>query len=158
MTVRRDASLLPRQVALKIAFRTLIERIGGVELASTMCRVGKSNLSDYCSINTDSFAPIDVVADLQEHARASEVTQALAIRNGDVIVKIPAAPAGARDWLGGMAALSREIGDAQSRIANALKDGDVSGREAQGIVKEIDDAAPVLMALRALAERAMEEA
>lgn len=162
MTVRRDVSLSPRQSDLKLRFRSLVESVGGVELAAQFCRVGKSNLSDYCLINTDSFAPIDVVADLEEHVQSRgiglPVTEALAIRAGHVVVKLPVAPEGARDWLGGMGALAKEAGDITARIAGALADDQgIDPAEAENIMKEIDEAAAALMALRKLAERTMED-
>ena len=62
---------------LKAATRHLVRAAGGVEHAPT--RVGKSNLSDYGSINkSETYIPIDVVADIEADLGDPRVTRALA--------------------------------------------------------------------------------
>ena len=161
MTVRRDMQLAPREQALKNAFRALVEACGGLEPASHYCRVGKTKLSDYCSINTDGFAAADVVADLEAVTAGSpqhpQVTRVLARRAGFTLLPIPDGHAPDTVWSGFAGRLAKEGGELISSICSALADdNDVSPAEARRAIPEAEDlldlVAQTLAALRTRAE------
>lgn len=157
MTVRRDMQLLPREQALKNAFRALVEACGGLEPAAQYCRVGKTKLSDYCSINTDGFAPVDVVADLEAVTAGSphhpQVTRALARRAQFTLLPVPDGQVPDTVWSGFAGRLAKECGDLISGICLALADdNDVSPSEARRAIPDaeelLDLVAATLAALR----------
>lgn len=55
-------------LAIKARTRLLIERVGGVDVAIVLTRVGQSQLYDYGNDNKDKFMPADVMADLEDFA------------------------------------------------------------------------------------------
>jgi hypothetical protein len=59
----------PIYLAIKARTRLLIERVGGVDVAIVLTRVGQSQLYDYGNDNKrDKFMPADVMADLEDFA------------------------------------------------------------------------------------------
>jgi hypothetical protein len=139
---RRDVQLSVRERALKIAFRALIEAVGGLDLAATLVRVSRSSLSNYCGCNTDSFAPVDVVLALEEIAGVGPVTEAQARLQGRVVVSLP--DGAASDQLMALAgALAKECGEAVGGVVSAA-----AGGSASGVIAEIDQAVSALMNAR----------
>lgn len=57
--------------------RLLIEACDGLLAAAEVCRVGKSQLSDYQSPTAEAFMPADVIADLERHCGRPIYSQAL---------------------------------------------------------------------------------
>lgn len=140
--------ILPRQayLAIKAGFRLLVEAAGGVVAAAGGSRVGKTNLSDYGSINRlDVFAPADVIADLEASVGEPVVTRALARLAGYELYRLPAAPAEV-NWVRLLGEASADTGAVIVRLARALGD---DGRVTAAEVRTLD--------LIALADEALSE-
>ncbi|MEJ0015687.1 MAG: hypothetical protein WDN25_03825 [Acetobacteraceae bacterium] len=50
--------------ALKIAFRQLVMKVGGIDAAAACTRVSRSRISDYMNLASPLFPPLDVCLDL----------------------------------------------------------------------------------------------
>lgn len=124
---------------LKAATRTLIKNCGGLEAAAAVTRVGTSSLSDYCSVEkSDVFIPLDVALDLQIESGTYPITEALAALSGGSFV--PADAQDANPCLTIAAAdLMGETADAVKSISESMKDGKITKREKQDIVKQGQD-------------------
>lgn len=148
--------LSPRQLADKRAFRNLVEAAGGLDAASMFCRLGKSQLQRCYDPNvTDTFAPIDVVADLEEITRASpgwpHVTRLHARENDLALVALPAAGGASNDSLvAALASASREHSDIAIGLLDALKGGDVTAAVAAELEREALESAEAAMRLAML--------
>jgi hypothetical protein len=70
----------PRKHALLA--RALIDACDGVEDAERACRVGQSQLYNYCSPNHPATMPVDVIAELEDYCGQAIYSRALANRNG----------------------------------------------------------------------------
>lgn len=57
--------------------RRLIDACGGGVVAAKICRVGNSQLSDYCQPHGEGFMPADVIADLETFCGEPIYSQAL---------------------------------------------------------------------------------
>ncbi len=136
MSPRRD---IPQQHrSLKALFRVLIARCGGLDAAATCVRVGRSQLHNYCDMNSDQFAPIDVVAELEAVAGEPLVTADLARRAGCILLPVVGEGDGllAQD----MAAIAIEIGDTFEAYGRAMgNDGRVDAGEAEQLERELAD-------------------
>lgn len=143
-----------RARALKVKFKELIGAIGGIEEAERLCRVGKTTLARYYSLqdeHADMFAPIDVVRDLEEVAGDPIVTSYLATESAHVLV--------ARRTLSGVtignlhtaiARCAREYGDAHAALFTALADGKICEVDAVEVLRELDEFAGEIATLRAM--------
>lgn len=118
-----DARTLPQSayLGLKAAARLLGKGLGGLEAAATCTNVTYQTLGRYQNVNDASFMPVDVVADLEAEAGDPIVTRALAGLSGFLLVKRPSVTSG-RDWVRHLGGLSKECGEAISRLAEALAD------------------------------------
>jgi len=146
--------MTPEQLDLKRATAETIKGVGGLEAASTFCRVGKSALSDNQSVNhPESFVAIDVVADLEPLARERSgwphVTRALCRRMGGVFVSLPAQPATGADLFTLLARKMQEGADVNSALCEALRDGEVCPKDARRVRKEIGELLELLAAMDA---------
>jgi hypothetical protein len=155
MTAARDIMLPADKQSLKVAFAASVRSAGGVEAAAGFVRIGKSQLSDCGRTNTDAFAPIDVVADLQDITAglpgAPHVLNALAARAGFALVALPGCEPTGSDWLSGMAIIAARVGLMMDVTGKAIADGKVDVDEAFDIDAVIDEALTDLMRMRALA-------
>lgn len=162
MTCDRTVILSPDQQGLKVATKALIRAFGGQEAASAETGKSQSQLCQYGLTNTPLFAPIDVVATLEDrtHGTAGHpiVTRHMARRQGYALVRLPQAPDGDCDWHRAMGAVSKEVGDIIQRLCEALADGKVTGSEVRAgrVREEIAEAQERLAQLDALAVRALE--
>ncbi len=139
---------------LKIKFGELVGKIGGLEAASSFCRVGKSTLARYASnVQSDAecFAPIDVVRDLEALAGEPVVTSTLCAMADGVFVAVPNTPAATGDLLAMMSALSGEFNDTTRVICAGLADGNFCAVDAAKLERELDDVIRVAVGMRALA-------
>lgn len=76
---------------LKVLTRELLDRAGGLDAAAVCVRVKKTSLSNYANVHQpEAFAPIDVVARLEEVAGEPLVTAELARRAGHALVQVEA--------------------------------------------------------------------
>lgn len=58
--------------------RMLIDACGGGLAAAAVCRVGNSQLSDYCQPHGEGFMPADVIADLEAYCGQPLYSRAIA--------------------------------------------------------------------------------
>jgi hypothetical protein len=144
---------LPERVYLRLkgAFGDLLHANGGGVDAAKRTRLQQPDLSRFQSTNPEHalrFAPIDVVADLEQFAGEPYVTRLLAELNNCLLVPLPEGMAeGALAERTGKSA--KEFGDVMVRIGEALRDGEISEDEASSILREIRE---VMLELSALAE------
>lgn len=148
----------PEHLHLKQTTAELIKGVGGVEYAATVCRVGKSTLSDAQNPGKpDNFLAIDVVFDLEPLARERSgwphVTRALCAANGGMFVPLPEAPVTREDLLMLLARKARESGDlTEAAIAccSSVDDNPAERRSAAGrAIKELDEVVAVALEMRA---------
>jgi hypothetical protein len=121
-------SLTPDKIALKRATADVIAGVGGVEAAANFCRVGKSKLSEnQTPQNEDSFAALDVIADLEPLARARpgwpHVTRLFCRANGGAFVELPQAQSAGHDLAGCAAAHAKEASEVTARLFEATRNG-----------------------------------
>lgn len=146
MSPRRDVPEHHR--SLKTLFRALIGRCGGLDAAAACVRVNRSQLANYYDQHTDQFAPVDVVADLEQVAQVPLVTADLARRAGYLLV--PLAAEGEGHLAQDMAQLGREMGEVFSAYAEGMaNDGRMDAAEAEKVERELADVARI--ATRAIA-------
>lgn len=127
-------------LALKAATRRLVERVGGVDAAAAVTRVGRSQLSVYGVPDSDQYAPIDIVADLEAEAAAPLVTQALAAAQHLALGPMNAAASAAPvSLLTHVAQLTKELGDVARVAADADADGNLSAAELASLITETSD-------------------
>lgn len=141
-----------RDRALKIAFGELLGRVGGLEAAAGLCRVGKSTLARYASLSpadAECFAPVDVVRALEAVAGEAIVTTALATMADGTFVKLPSV-ARPTDLFGALAALSREVSDTTTAICAGFNDGKFCDVDAEKTLGEVDDVIARAAQMRAL--------
>jgi hypothetical protein len=147
-------SLCPRDQANKIAFRDLIEAVGGYEVAAMHCRLGKSQLHRCASLHCPDFAPIDVVRRLEEITRDRpgwpHVTRLHAREHGMVLVALPGTCVTPAALHAALAAAIREANDVATGLIAALGDGNCTAEEAAALMPECVDAASKQMKLHAL--------
>ena len=149
------AVLSPAQQALKNASLDLVKAAGGFDAAAGFCRIGKSQLSDACSVHhADKWLPVDVVADLQRVTRGQPgwpfVARQLAEREALVLVALPDVSTGP-DFPHHLAQLAKEGGELMAKLATALADGKVCAADAAtlGLVREAADVVRVAVAIQA---------
>jgi hypothetical protein len=156
MTIDRTVRLTPRQLAHKRAARLLIEAVGGVEAASSYCRLGKSQLSDCCNRNVVAFMPTDVVEDLEAVAPEPAYSRFLARRQAHELVRLPDPSLPESQWSRLIGELAKEAGELTSGIcADLATQNEVSREEAERRIPDGEDlvrvAVEFLCALRARA-------
>jgi len=151
MSECRDLSASER--ALKARFAILVKRCGGYVAAAEGCRVGSTQLNNYASMFHDQFAPLDVVADLEEIAGEPLVTAELAFRAGHILVPVDAPGEG--QLAGTMARLGQEVGESFAAYGAAMADSRLSKREAERLARELAEVAAAAKAAIAVLTRKM---
>lgn len=146
--------MTPEKLALKRAFAETVKGVGGLEAAAGFCRVGKSVLGANQSVNDDeSFAALDVVADLEPLARDRagwpHVTQALCLQMGGTFVALPDAPVSKEGLLARLAQQAQEQNDLTQTICTGLADGTFCSKDAAKALRDVDDVIRVAAAMRA---------
>lgn len=145
------------QRLLKSSTRTLLGMIGD-RVAPVACRIkSSSQLAAYGNPNTDSFAPVDVIAALENVAGEPLITETLAGLAGcNLVRRIESSPTVA-DWHSALAEAVKETDDVIQRVLRALPNG-VSAAEIRAgeIRREIAEAQQRLAHLDALCARALE--
>ena len=76
-------------MALKAAFRRLTKAVGGQESAASVTRVDYQRIGRYARPTEPSFAPIDVVADLEADLGNPMITRVLADMQGYILIAKP---------------------------------------------------------------------
>lgn len=120
----------PRQHALYAG--RLVKACGGLEEAADACRVNKSALSTYQTVDSGAFMPADVIADLEAYCGEPIYSRAL----------FEARPAAqnARDMMVEACEASESIVDLQREIRLAAKDGVITPRERARLARLAADA------------------
>lgn len=110
--------------ALKAATRRLVEMAGGLEPASCVTRVRKTQLSDYGNPHAaESFMPVDVIFDIEASLGEPVITRELARLQGHVLIAIPGADEGDGVFYRHLSEIGKECGEAISRVSEALQNG-----------------------------------
>lgn len=140
--MKRDCQHGPRDRALKAAFRRLVERCGGVELAAQVARVSAATISNWQGQNTDNFPPIHALLALEEVAGVAEVSKMMAgMVETDPVASTPA------DMLSGVGHVAGHFGTVAQAISAALVDGHLDAGERMaisGITSKMLEAAQAL--------------
>jgi hypothetical protein len=131
--------------ALKTLARTLIERAGGIDAVAAATRVGRSQLSNYQSLQHEQHVPADVVARLEELAGEPLITAEFARRGGYVLV--PSRPVSDAELDVLLARFGAETGPMFAAYAEARQDGVITRPELQKLQREVQDALRALLAL-----------
>lgn len=143
----------PQERALKARFGILVKRCGGYVAAAAGCRVGSTQLNNYASMFHDQFAPLDVVADLEDIAGEPIVTAEMAHRAGYVLVPVDAQGEG--QLASSMAKLGKEVGESFGAYGDAMADGRLSPPEMERLARELADVAAAAKAALAVLTRKM---
>lgn len=151
--------LTPEKLALKRATGEMIAGVGGLEAAAGFCRVGKSKLSENQSINCpESFAAVDVVADLEPLARNRpgwpHVTRFLCQQMGGAFVALPSAANAGGDIHAAAGVHAKEASDVTARLLAAAAQGPMTREIVQRneLVREAREAVEASVQLLALIE------
>ena len=133
------SDLTPAQAALKTATKLLISRVGGLEAASEVCRVGVSTLSYYQDMHRPAaWMPIDVVAQLEAIAQSRPVTEALARAHGCRVVD--EVSASTPQIATSMAQFARASGETVGSLVAALADGRIEEAERDDVLSRVGEA------------------
>ena len=120
--------------------RSLIDACGGLRASADVCRLGKSRLSEFTTVNTDHFMPADVIADLEAYCGRPIYSQAL-------VEARPGASAG-RGLLT-EACETTEVAAALQRVARLSAAGPLSRRTREELLADADELERHLRAIRA---------
>jgi hypothetical protein len=77
---------------LKTAFKLTLGDVGGLDAATTVTRVGRSQLAAYGDIHSDRMPPVDVVLDLEAIGGEPRMTAALAAAHGYELAPLEGRP------------------------------------------------------------------
>ncbi|WP_454683974.1 phage regulatory CII family protein [Ancylobacter moscoviensis] len=139
----------PDYAALKNAFRRAVRQSGGgLRELSAMTRLSPAQLSRFGDLNSDQWAPLDVVLDMDSLAGEPVITRALGDLLGHDLVSSKAAVAHGR-LVQHLAGLARESGDVLSGISDALADGELTPNELSRIENDLADLDAQVQAARA---------
>lgn len=132
----------------KVAFGQILSSCGGATNLSGITRVGQSALYQMASTNeAKHFPPVDVVADLEQVAGDPVVTRVLARLSGYTLTPIrEVACVGSISLV--LAKLGKEVSEVFSSAAQSLEDEKLCPREAQVVLRDVDEAMAVLEVLR----------
>nr|WP_314074851.1 hypothetical protein [uncultured Roseococcus sp.] len=142
--------------SLKVLTRALVQRVGGFEAAASCVRVGISRLHDYTDPKTDSFAPVDVIAALEEMADEPLVTAEMARRAQQILV--PLDVQGQGEIAEAMAKLGKEIGEGFAAYAEAMMDGELERPEMERMARELSDVVGVASSAVGILQRKIGQA
>lgn len=120
-----------RQYRIKALTRRLVKMAGGLKVAAAATRVEKSQLGRYCSpAETDSFAPADVVDDLEREVGVRVVSPELGARD-------PGEPISDAADLSAMGLdLQHRLGQLSDAIRRATEDDHLSAAEIEELTRE----------------------
>ncbi|MFS8368821.1 hypothetical protein [Acetobacter indonesiensis] len=74
--------------AIKTAVKEALKRIGGIDAAASIVRVGRSQLSDYGNRNSPQIVPVDVAVVLDNCAQSPLILAAMAHAEGFGLVPL----------------------------------------------------------------------
>jgi hypothetical protein len=161
---RHDVQLSRRGRRLKKATRDLTEALGGPSDAAKAIRqpTRQPRISTYCSHNCDAFAPIDLIAEMQDAARGTpghpHVTRALAYEDGFELFKLPdVAAVASADWASHLACIAQEAGDVMGRLGAALADKKLVAAERGALIPDARELVTAAVALLTALESSEDE-
>lgn len=142
-------SFKPRDYgSFKEAVTALIEAAGGIEAASELCRVKRTQLHAYSDpAEPDTHMPVDVAYALERATGRHAVTETLAAKHG-LIVLAPLLAANDAGFAAEVARVGQEVAGLFEQGALVLADGRLTGAEATRWLREIDEVIAVTAALR----------
>ncbi len=147
-------ALTPALARIKRKVREAIHVCGGVDGAGATADRGRSVAGDWNNINHPALPPVDCAFAMDEVAVAQgfapPILSAMAFELGHVVIRLPDAGSGDDAVTGALIDASAEFGDIAHAVREATRDGDLSGRERDTIVSEIDEALAKLAILRAV--------
>jgi len=121
----------------KTLAHALTERVGSLEAAAAVARVGKSSLGFYQNYHHEQVMPVDVAATLERIAGEPLITAELARRSGYALV--PVQPMANGQLAEVFARLGKEVGEVFSAFASAMADGVTTDDERAHIARELQD-------------------
>ncbi|WP_395495588.1 hypothetical protein [Acetobacter sp. KSO5] len=121
--------------AIKTATKKAIQQIGGIDAAVTICRVGRSQLSDYGNRNSPQCAPVDVAVDLDSCAQEPLILAAMAAAEGYRLV--PVKFSGTGHIPKELAKFSKFSSEVLQEGIESLEDGQVDVSEARAILEHL---------------------
>ena len=121
--------------AIKTATKKAIQQIGGIDAAVTICRVGRSQLSDYGNRNSLQCAPVDVAVDLDSCAQEPLILAAMAAAEGYRLV--PVKFSGMGHIPKELAKFSKFSSEVLQEGIESLEDGQVDVSEARAILEHL---------------------
>lgn len=149
-----------QRLSLKMAFARAVEALGGGKIVAGFTRVNATMLSLYgASHEDDRHAGLDVAFDLDKaHAAAGLEPPVLTTYAGLLGFALAALEAGGESagapTLADAARLDREAFEARAALYDSLADGRLTAREKRRALKELDELASAIAAVRAKVEAA----
>jgi hypothetical protein len=137
-------------LGLKGAWRDLVQRVGSKARAARISRVRDTQIDRYSSPDEEhlsTFAPIDIVADLEAEA-GPLVTRELAALCGYLLVELPAGVEDVTDLGRITGQAMKEVGEVFSTMGQSLDDGVFTSVESTALVREINEAMVMLATLK----------
>jgi hypothetical protein len=162
MTTERGARLTHRELAIKLACRDAVKAAGGQDFVATEVGRCQSVVSDWCSPNTRSFMPADVIARVEAlgHGQpgSPHVTRALARAQGLLVADAEPEEAAGATLAGWLATVAHESSDLiRALAAGAVMPGlarqgftKLSALERRTIASELDQLIDVLAGLNGI--------
>ncbi|GAN68311.1 thioredoxin domain-containing protein [Acetobacter orleanensis] len=121
--------------AIKTATKNALKVIGGIDAAERVCRVGRSQLSDYGNRNSLQCVPADVAVDLDISAQEPLILAAMAVAEGFRLV--PVKFSGTGHIPQELAKFSKFTSEVLQEGIESLEDGQVDVAEARAILEHL---------------------
>lgn len=137
-----NGRLTARQMAIKAAFRDLIEAAGGQKRVAAITRACQSSISKQSSPHDgDHFPTVDVIADLEADTGLRAITTLLADMAGcDVVPR--AGTVKPESMMADAGRMALAFGDLQHKFMAAIADGHldpVEQAQVRGAIKDLRD-------------------
>jgi hypothetical protein len=158
--MKRGDDLTHEEIRLARATKAAVQAAGGLRLCVPDISIGDSQLSRCeSSDHHDSITVRDaVIVDALGHGRQGHphILRAMARIGGFVVIQLPQGEMDAHGLMQSAIDLTAELGDVVQAIRDALRDDEVTPREAAGALEQLDDldgcSAKLRLQLKALAE------
>lgn len=139
---------------LKQAVRKAVALCGGIEGAAATVEKSSSTIGRWNSLNDLDLPTLGDALALDEIAvaqgRVPPILAKLASELGHVAIRLPEVSGGDDAVTAAMIGASAEFGDVATALRDATADGEISGREPERIVEQIDEAIAALARMRGL--------
>lgn len=134
--------------ALKTAAKRALVDVGGIDAAASCTRGTRSLFSEYGSVGSDRFMPIDAVLDLETIGGTPHITAALASAQGFRLERIDPRP---RDEVAAaLARIASSMGTLFATASDALSDGIVTQAEALRLGRDLETTSRLVLEAMAL--------